>query len=163
MPTPEQHALLSASSSDRWLHCTPSARLAEGFPESSSSYAEAGRVAHAIAELKARKYFVEAMSTRSFNSQLKKLKEDPNYDKGMDASTDVYLDYLKDLAFSFGSAAHPFVTLENRVDYSDYAPEGFGTADCIMIAGGTLCVCDYKNGAGVPVEAENNSQTANKA
>ena len=97
------------------------------------------------------------MSTRTYNARLKKLREDPHYDKGMDAATDAYLDYLKELAMSFGGV-QPFVALETRVGYSDYAPEGFGTADCIIIGGGRLCVVDYKNGSGVPVEAENNSQ-----
>lgn len=156
MAAPEQHALLSASSSHRWLHCPPSVKLAENFPSKTSVYAEAGRVAHAIAELKARKYFLEPMSTRTYNSRLKKLQADEHYDKGMDASTDTYLAFLQDTAMTFKQS--PFVTLETRVDYSDYAPEGFGTADCIMIGEGRICIVDYKNGAGVPVEAENNSQ-----
>lgn len=157
MPAPEQHAVLSASSSYRWLNCPPSARLAEQFPESTSQYAEAGLVAHAIAELKARKYFVEPMSARAYNSRLKKLKEDPHYDNGMDAATDAYLDHLKSLSMSFGDTP-PFVALETRVPFDDYVPQGFGTADCIMIGAGGMCVCDYKNGAGVAVEAERNSQ-----
>lgn len=156
MAAPEQHALLSASSSHRWLNCPPSVKLAENFPSKTSVYAEAGRVAHAIAELKARKYFLEPMSTRTYNSRLKKLQADEHYDKGMDASTDTYLTFLQDTAMTFKQA--PFVTLETRVDYSDYAPEGFGTADCIMIGEGRICIVDYKNGAGVLVEAENNSQ-----
>lgn len=150
------HARLSASSSHRWLNCPPSARLAEQFPEQTSSYAEAGRVAHAIAELKARRHFLEPMSTRTFNSRLKKLKADPHYDSGMDAATDQYLDHLKEISMSF--TAPPFVALETRVDYSHVAPDGFGTADCIMIGDGTLYVVDYKNGSGVPVDAERNSQ-----
>lgn len=83
---PEKHALLGASSAERWLMCPPSARLGEQFPDTASEYAAAGTLAHAIAELKARKYFVEPMSTRMFNARLKKLKEDPHYDKGMDAA-----------------------------------------------------------------------------
>lgn len=157
MPTPELHALLSASSSHRWLNCPPSVRLAEQFPQTTSTDAAAGQVAHAIAELKARKYFLEPMSTRTFNAQLRKLKANPYYDNGMDEATDAYLDHLKNLAMSCG-AIQPFVALETRVDYSDWAPEGFGTADCIIIGADRLCVCDYKNGAGVPVEAEHNSQ-----
>ena len=74
---PEKHALLGASSAERWLMCPPSARLGEQFPDTASEYAAAGTLAHAIAELKARKYFVEPMSTRTFNARLKKLKEDP--------------------------------------------------------------------------------------
>ncbi len=156
MPTPEQHALLSASSSHRWLHCPPSARLAAQFPSKTSSYAEAGRLAHAIAELKARKCFLEPMSTRSYNSRLKKLQADEHYDKEMDASTDTYLEFLKETAMGFEQT--PFVALETRVDFSEYVPEGFGTADCIMIGGQRIVVVDYKNGSGVPVAAERNSQ-----
>lgn len=156
MPTPEQHAMLSASSAHRWLRCPPSARLAEQFPEQTSPYAEAGRIAHAIAELKARKYFLEPMSARAYNAQLKKLQSDPNYDKVMEENTDTYLEVLKETALDFEKA--PFVALETRVDFSDYVPEGFGTADCIMIGAGTIVIIDYKNGAGVPVEAEENPQ-----
>lgn len=157
MPTPEQHALLSASSSARWLNCPPSARLSESFPQTTSQYAEAGRVAHAIAELKARKYFVEPMSARTYSARLKKLKEDPNYEKGMGDATDVYLEHLKTLTMSYG-IVHPFVALETRVDFGEYVPEGFGTADCIIIGADRMCVVDYKNGSGVPVEAEANTQ-----
>lgn len=156
MPSPEQHALLSASSAHRWLNCPASARLAEQFPNQTSPYAEAGRVAHAIAELKARKYFLEPMSARTYNAQLKKLRDSPHFDKSMDENTDTYLEVLKETALSFEKA--PFVALETRVDFSDSVPEGFGTADCIMIGSGTIVIIDYKNGAGVPVEAEDNPQ-----
>lgn len=151
-----EHALLSASSSHRWLHCPPSAMLAAQYPNKDTAYTKAGTLAHAIAELKARKHFVEPMSARTFNSRLKKLKEDPAYDPGMDASTDLYLEHLKQLAMAF--SAPPFVALETKVDYSHIAPNGFGTADCIMIAEGKMHIVDYKNGAGVPVEAEDNPQ-----
>jgi len=154
---PEKHALLGPSSSHRWLHCPPSARLGAQFPDTASSYAAAGTLAHAIAELKARKYFIEPMSTRAYNARMKKLREDPSYDKSMDAATDSYLEHLKYLAMSFGRI-QPFVALETRVDISDWAPEGSGTADGILIGNGRICVVDYKNGSGVPVDAEENSQ-----
>lgn len=156
MPPPEQHAVLSASGAHRWLNCPPSARLAEKFPDRTSSYAEAGRVAHAIAELKARKYFLEPMGARTYNAQLKKLQADPFFDKSMGENTDTYLEVLKETALGFEKA--PFVALETRVNFSDYVPEGFGTADCIMIGAGVIVIIDYKNGAGVPVEAEENPQ-----
>lgn len=153
---PDKHARLSASSAARWLNCPPSALLAEQFPDTGSKYAAAGTLAHSIAELKARKYFLEPMSARSFNAKLKKLKESEHYDPGMDAATDLYLDHLKELALSFENP--PFVALEVRVDYSCVAPEGFGTADCVMIGGDTMHIIDYKNGSGVPVEAVDNPQ-----
>lgn len=154
---PEKHALLGASSAERWLKCPPSARLGEQFPDTASEYAAAGTLAHAIAELKARKYFLEPMPTRTYNARLKKLREDPHYDKGMEAATDLYLEHLKALAMSYGSV-QPFVALETRVDFGDFVPEGFGTADCVMIGAGRMCVADYKNGAGVLVEAQENPQ-----
>lgn len=150
------HARLSASSAARWLNCPPSAMLAEQFPDTGSKYAAAGTLAHSIAELKARKYFLEPMSTRSFNAKMKKFKEDPSYDPGMEAATDTYLEHLKSIAMQYDRP--PFVALEVRVDYSDIAPEGFGTADCVMIAGEDMHIVDYKNGAGVPVEATENPQ-----
>lgn len=154
---PEQHAKLSASSAHRWLHCPPSVRLAEQFPSTSSAYAEAGRLAHSIAELKARRFFLEpAEPVSTYRSSLKRLQSDPYYDKDMEESTDLYLDYLKEIALSFSQA--PFVALETRVNFSDYVPEGFGTADCIMIGDDRIYIIDYKNGAGVPVEAEKNPQ-----
>lgn len=156
MPAPEQHAKLSASSAHRWLNCPPSVKLSENFPSKTSSYAEAGRIAHAIAELKARKFFLEPMGVREYNARLKPLQESPHYDKGMDHSTDIYLECLKVTAMSFEKP--PFVALETRVEFSDYVPEGFGTADCVMIGGDTIVIIDYKNGAGVPVEAEENPQ-----
>lgn len=156
MPTPEIHATLSASASNSWLNCAQYIKVQKMFSESTSSYAEAGRLAHAIAEFKARTYFHEPMGKRAYNARLKKFTADPNYDPGMEEATELYLETLKTQALSFSSA--PFVALETRVDYSEYAPGGFGTADCIMIGGGRIVVIDYKNGAGVPVEAEANSQ-----
>ena len=153
---PEKHALLGASSAHRWLNCPGSARLTENMPDSTSPYAEAGHLAHEIAELKARNYFIETLPKRSFNAKLKKLKESEHYDKSMDGATDEYLEHLKARAMSYPTA--PTVALEVQVDFSDIVPAGFGTADCIMIGSGRLDVVDYKNGAGVLVEAEGNPQ-----
>lgn len=156
MPTPEKHALLSASSAHRWLRCTRSPRLEEQLPENTSRYAEAGRVAHAIAELKLRKKFIEGMGPKKFNVALKALQSDEYYDQGMMASTDTYVDYISGIVHSFPS--NPYIAVEVRVDYSRYVPEGFGTSDCVIIHGSDLYIIDYKNGAGKPVYAENNPQ-----
>lgn len=155
MATPETHAMLSASSAERWINCPPSAALAAAMPESTSDYAEAGRLAHAIGELKARKYFF-GMPTRSYNAQLKKLQADEHYAPEMQAATDEYLDALKEQAMGYEEP--PFVALEVRVDYSDIAPGGFGTSDAVIIGGDQICVVDYKNGAGVNVEPTGNPQ-----
>lgn len=150
------HALLSASGAHRWLHCTPSARLEETIPESTSAYAEEGRLAHDIAELKLRKAFTEPMGPRKFSNHLKKFQENSLYDAEMLTHTDSYLDYVSGIVHGF--AATPYVAIEKRLDYSAYAPEGFGTGDCIIIGGNAVHVIDFKYGKGVPVSAEENPQ-----
>ncbi|MGG0891663.1 DUF2800 domain-containing protein [Cytobacillus horneckiae] len=150
------HALLSASASNRWLACTPSARLEEQFPDSTSEFAREGTLAHEIAELKLRKYFTEPMSQRTFNTRLNKMKKHELYQEEMLKHTDTYLEYLKGISLSLPSA--PYVAVEKRINYSAYAPEGFGTVDCLMVGGDTLYVTDFKYGKGVAVSAENNLQ-----
>ena len=155
MSAPEKHALLSASGAHKWLHCTPSARLEETLPESTSEYAEEGRLAHAIAELKVRK-LIEPMSQRTFNSRLKKPSEDPRFQNEMLRYTDTYRDHICSIVHTYNSL--PYMSVEKRIDYSAYVPEGFGTGDCIIIGGDTLHVIDLKYGKGVPVSAEANPQ-----
>lgn len=154
---PIKHALLGASSAHRWLSCPPSARLTENMPDTTSEYAAAGTLAHAIAELKARNYFIETLPKRTYNARLKKLQAAPEYDRGMDSATDEYLEHLKARAMSYPTT--PTVCLEMMVDYSDVVPEGHGTLDCGMIGGDCIDIIDYKNGSGVTVEAEENPQT----
>lgn len=154
--TDRKHAILSASSSHRWMACTPSARLEETLPESTSEYAEEGRLAHEIAELKLRKMFIEPMSTRAFNSKLRKLQQEPLYQDEMLSYTDDYIDYIKGIALAFPAA--PYVAAEKRLDFSGYVPEGFGTGDCIIIGGDTMYIIDFKYGKGVPVSADKNPQ-----
>ena len=154
--TERAHAVLSASSAHRWLVCTPSAKLEETFPETTSQYAEVGRLAHDIAELKLRKQFIEPMEPRKFANQLKKFKEHELYQDEMLKHTDTYLEYIQGIVHGFSSP--PYVAIEKRLDFSEYVPEGFGTGDCIIIGGSTLWVIDLKYGKGVPVSAENNPQ-----
>jgi len=150
------HALLSASGASRWLTCTPSARLEEPLPDSTSEYAAEGSLAHEIAELKMRKKFVEPMGARTFNSRLKKLQANPLYQEEMLKHTDTYLDYVSETVHYF--KALPHIAVEKKLDYSAYAPEGFGTGDCIIVFDTSLIVIDFKYGKGVPVSAEDNSQ-----
>ena len=151
-----QHALLSASAAHRWTACTPSARLEETLPERRSNYADEGNLAHDIAELKLKKNFVEQMSTRTFNSRLKKLQQHELYQNEMLNYTDDYLDYVSGIVHSFKSP--PYIAVEKRLDFSSYVPDGFGTGDCIIISGKTLHVIDFKYGKGVPVSAVDNPQ-----
>lgn len=151
-----KHAILPASGAYRWMHCPPSARLEESFPDEGSEYAAEGTLAHAIAELKVRKKFVEPIGPRKYNAAMKKLQKDPLYQPDMESATEEYLDYISKIVLSYPQK--PFVTVERRLDYSRYAPEGFGTADCIIIGGNTMHVIDYKHGKGVVVDVENNPQ-----
>lgn len=150
-----EHALLSASSSERWLNCTASARLEETLPDPGSSYAAEGTLAHKLAELKARKKFT-TMKPSVYKKELAAIKEDPLYQQEMDGHTDTYITFLVEQANEFKE--RPFIAFEVRVDYSDYAPGGFGTADCVMIGGDTIHVIDFKYGKGVPVSTEENTQ-----
>ena len=155
MPTPTEHALLSASSAHRWLACTAAPRFEEQFPNGTSDYAEEGSLAHSICELYARKHFT-VMTNRKFNSELKKLQAKPHYSDEMLKTAETYVDYLREKAMSYPTT--PYVTFEVKVDFSDYVPEGFGTCDCVMIGGDTLHITDYKHGKGVEVSAEENPQ-----
>ena len=152
---PEKHALLSASAASRWLTCTAAPRFEEGLPESTSTYAAEGSLAHAIAELKALKKFT-IMTGRTYTTRLNKLKKDPLYDPEMDKTTDLYLEHLTEQAMLYDSS--PTVVAEVKVDFGEYVPEGFGTCDCVMIGGDTLSITDYKHGKGVPVAATGNPQ-----
>lgn len=156
MPTPEKHALLSASSASRWLVCTASPRYEEQFPESTSEYAEEGRLAHSICELKVIKHFTTALTQRQFTTRLNKLKKDPKYQPEMDKTSDTYIEILSEKAMCYDKI--PYIVAEVRVEFSGYVPEGFGTCDCVMIGGDLLTIVDYKHGKGVPVSAENNPQ-----
>jgi len=152
----EAHAKLSASGSHKWLHCPPSIRMEEGEPESTSQYAEEGRLAHELGELKLRKAFTDPMSTRTFNAKLKTIKEHPLYLPEMQNTTDVYLNHVSEIVHR--CATKPYVAVEKRLDFSEWVPEGFGTGDCIIIFDKTIHVIDYKHGKGVPVYSDSNSQ-----
>ena len=151
------HALLSASGSHRWLNCTPSAKMEEGFADTTSEAAKEGTLAHEIAELKLIKHFrVDMMPKRQITSKINALKKNELYQPEMDGNTDKYVDYIKSVSLKYDNS--PTVIIEARLDLSSYIKDGFGTADCILIGGGTLQVVDLKYGKGVPVSAERNPQ-----
>ena len=154
------HAILSPSSAERWIHCPPSALVNAEAPRTDTVYTREGTLAHAVCELKARKHFV-GMGPQKYGAELRKLKKDELWADEMDGHTDTYLDALKEIWAGYDSPPH--VALEVRVDFSEYVPEGYGTADCLMVGqvGGvtTLNVIDFKYGRGIDVSAEENPQT----
>lgn len=152
------HALLSASGASRWLACTPSARLEEQFENKTSEYAEEGTLAHELGELKLRKE-LEGLSTRSFNSKVKKIQEHKLYTADMPDYVDMYVETcLERVSEAKAKTPDALFKIEQRLDFSEWVPEGFGTGDFVIIADGTMEVCDLKYGKGVPVSANNNKQ-----
>ena len=140
------HALLSASSAHRWLACPPSAVAAEAYPPQDTDFTREGTLAHEVAEWVA--------SGQS--------KKGPPLNKGLDDGVTAemlecaqgYRDYIQELTTSEDA----IVLLEQRVDFSPWVPDGFGTCDCILIQGSVLTIIDYKYGQGVAVSAEDNPQ-----
>lgn len=152
---PTQHALLSASGAHRWLHCTGSPLLEKDFPDSTSVYAQEGTLAHYLCELKLMAYTGE-ITKRKLTSMKNKLMKSELWQPEMDSTSEAYLDYVKDITMSY--TVKPVILTEKRVDFSQYVPDGFGTADCLILAGDTLHVVDYKHGKGVVVDADHNPQ-----
>lgn len=152
---PAKHAMLGASNAHRWLACTPSAALERTTPEEmTSEAAEEGTVAHAIAE----KHLQDLLEGRRPATPAD-IKAHRLYRPVMEEHVAVYTDAVMEaLTEARQTSPDAILLLEQRVDYSAYAPGGFGTADCLLIAGGLLQVFDFKYGKGVPVFAEGNPQ-----
>ena len=152
---PDIHALLSASSSKQWLHCTPSARLQDQFPNESSVYAAEGTFAHEVCEYKVKKYMKE---------RVKRPQSEEYYTEEIDQITDVYAEFVISVIEEMKrNGCEPLVMVEEKVDYSHIAPSGFGTADMLIIGKdengkGVLHIADFKTGQGVFVDADHNSQ-----
>ena len=154
------HAILSPSSAERWINCPPSALINAEAPQTDTVYTREGTLAHAVCELKARKHFLTGIGPKKFKAAMDKFRADELWQDEMDGHTDAWLDALKEIASHYTTPPH--VALEQRVDFSEYVPDGFGTADAIMIgrldSGDVLNVIDYKYGKGVEVSARENPQ-----
>ena len=148
---PKGHALLSASSSHRWLNCPPSARLCENYDDKGSDFAAEGTDAHALCEFRLQ----EALGIEAANP----IENLTWYNEDMENCAASYASYIMEIVQRLKeSNADPVVLIEQHLDYSKFVREGFGTGDCIIIADGELHIIDYKHGRGVLVEAENNPQ-----
>ena len=143
------HALLSASGAHRWLNCTPSARLESREPKSTSSAAEQGTAAHALAEHKLRRA-LKQRSKRPVSAWI---------DDEMETLTDDYVAFVQEhISPAREACGDPQVLIEQRLDFSHVVPGGFGTGDCLIIAEPKLQIIDLKYGQGVLVGAERNPQ-----
>ena len=154
------HALLSASGSSRWINCTPSAKLEEKYGKQTTSvYAQEGTLAHEISELYIKHDILKSLDDSEFSNQLETLMENELFNEEMLNVIPVYVDYC---ASEYNSAksqnSETVMEIEQKLDLTEYVPESFGTADCIIISDGTIEVIDLKYGKGVPVYADANRQ-----
>lgn len=149
------HAVLSASSSARWMHCTPSARAEERFPDPGSEFAREGTLAHAIAARKLKERL--GLPVAGEMEEIAALER--YYAPEMEEHTDSYADFvMQRLEEARHAARDARLCVETRLDFSDVVPEGFGTGDAVIVTDGLLEVIDLKYGKGVKVEAERNPQ-----
>lgn len=152
---PDVHAVLSASSSKQWLHCPPSIRLQENFPNESSVYAAEGTFAHEVCEYKVRRYLKE---------RVKRPQSEEFDTEEIEQITDMYAEFVISIIEKMkDNGCEPLAFVEERVNYSHIAPSGFGTADMLIIGKdengkGLLHVVDFKTGKGIFVDADHNSQ-----
>ena len=146
-----KHAFLSASASHRWLNCPPSAKLCESMPDQKSVYAQEGTDCHELCA-----YLVEKALGRDVIDPIENLTY---YNVEMQNCADEYCNFvLEQLEAAKSHCNDPQVMVEQRLDFSRYVENGFGTGDYIIVADDVLHIIDYKHGLGVLVEATNNSQ-----
>lgn len=151
------HALLSASSSKRWLTCTPSARLEATLPDprratTDFDFSQEGTMAHSLAEIKLRHHYGQ-IGYEEFQREYEIIKNTPYYNEEFEAYVDNYVLYVRS---QIGEGDTPL--FEQRVDFSDYVPDGFGTADVVILSKHSIRVIDLKFGRGIPVSAVDNTQ-----
>lgn len=148
------HALLSASSAFRWLHCPPSAKINAENPQKGGRAAEEGTLAHAIGEGMLR----QLLFGEDKSAELERLKKDKLYHPSMSEFVEEYVTEVAE-RFQRLKQVDEFTTvhLEHRLDYSEWVPEGFGTGDAVMMGAGVIEIVDLKYGF-QPVPATNNPQ-----
>ena len=151
------HAVLSASSSKRWLSCTPSARLEQTLPEpkrpsGAFDFSQEGTMAHSLAEAKLRHLFNQ-IGIEEYEREYDIIKNTPYYNEEFEAHVDNYVLYVRS---QIGEGDTPL--FEQRVDFSDWVPDGFGTADVVILSKSAIRVIDLKFGKGIPVHAQDNPQ-----
>lgn len=148
---PKKHASLSPSSSKMWLNCPPSAKLNATQEDRASPYAQEGSDAHSLCEHKV----LTLLGTPSV---------DPTptleyYNAEMEYHADNYAAFvMEELTQAKAECPDAEILIETRVDFSKWVPEGFGTADCIIVSDGILRVIDFKYGLGIMVDACENPQ-----
>jgi len=142
----EEHSPLGASGASCWLNCAGSYWAQKDIPDSTSAFAQLGTDAHNLAEI----CLANKISTRKFIGKTPLINKEQVIDAEMADYVQEYVDYVR----SVGGVQE----YEQKVSYSDWVPDGFGTADVIATVDDTLFCIDLKYGKGVKVFAENNPQ-----
>lgn len=146
-----KHALLSASASKQWLNCPPSAKLCSEIEDRASPYAQQGTDAHELCEYKVQVALGNKATDPTENLEY--------FDAEMENCTDEYRNYVvEQLEEAKKFCNDPIVLVEQRLDFSKWVPQGFGTGDCLIVADDVLHIIDFKYGLGVIVNAEHNPQ-----
>lgn len=156
------HALLGASSAERWINCPPSARLCEKVEDKGSEYANEGTAAHEYSEmlLRRRLTVLKAKERKELDKQIENFKaSNQYYNTEMEHAVQEYVEKVEERYFEAKArSADAVVQLEDRVDFSQWVPDGFGTGDVVLISDKVLEIIDLKYGKGVPVSAIRNPQ-----
>ena len=136
---PGKHALLSPSSSERWMHCPPSARLCEQFEDPGSVYAAEGTEAHALCE----HLLLTALGRESTDPR----PSFQQYSQEMQEAAEGYVQYVMEQVADFrASGTEPVVYVEQQLDLRSFIPDCMGTSDAVIVGGDTVIVCDFKFG-----------------
>lgn len=155
---PDVHAKLSASGAKRWMSCPPSANLESQFKDEGSEYASEGTLAHSLAELILR-YNNGEITKKAFTTRLNKLKQDQQYNPEMQDYIEEYANRVWEIVNETrNTCPDALILFEQRLDFSSYVPEGFGTGDVVIVADDMVNIIDLKYGKGVGVSAEDNPQ-----
>lgn len=154
------HALLSASGASRWINCTPSARLEDEYGEKSTSeFAREGTLAHEIAELYLKLDVLGEIDDEDFKEFISEKMADDKFNDEMLDMVPIYVDYCADEYKAASTESKlAVIEIEQKLDLTEFVPESFGTADCIIIKDDVMEVIDLKYGRGIPVYAQFNKQ-----
>lgn len=153
-----EHAVLSASGANQWLNCTPSVRLSEHLPDTTSDYAREGTLAHEFCEIELL-LALGRVTKRKYNATIKKLKQNKFFAPEMLGYTDDYVSFVLG-HYNNSKSKYPGteIHIEKKLDLTGAVPESFGTGDTVIRSDTEIIVIDFKYGKGVPVSAENNPQ-----
>lgn len=156
------HALLGASKADQWINCPPSARLQESVPDKRSEYADEGTGAHELSELILRRRLTpcnEAERKRLDKAIADFKSNNQYYGAEMEDAVAAYVEVVEERFMAAKArSSDAVILLEERLDFSEWVPDGYGTGDVVLISDGVLEVIDLKYGKGVPVSAFGNPQ-----